>query len=359
MEPVYNFSAGPSTLPTPVLEKVQKELLSYEGLGMSVMEMSHRSSHFKEIIEQAESLLRELMDIPDNYKVLFMQGGASLQFSMIPMNLMNQNHAHYVNTGSWSEKAIKEAKKHGDITILASSKEQNFSEIPNINSENIEANSDYVHITTNNTIEGTRFTRIPDTGELPLVADMSSNILSEPIDVSKFGVIYAGAQKNMGPAGLTVAIVREDLIGEHGKELPSMLDFKTYAEAGSLYNTPPTFQIYVTKLVLEWLKNLGGVEEIERINNEKADLLYTCIDESALFHNPVREEDRSLMNIPFVTHSKELDDKFLTFAESRGLVSLKGHRSIGGMRASLYNAMPLEGVEKLVQVMKEFEELEA
>ncbi len=356
MEQIYNFSAGPSVLPKPVLEKVQQELQSYQGLGMSVMELSHRSSHFEEIIKQAEQLLRELMHIPDNYKVLFTQGGASLQFSMVPMNLMNQhNHAYYVNTGSWSEKAIKEAKKQGEVSILASSKDQNFTTIPSINKSDIDPNTDYIHITTNNTIKGTRFTEIPDTGDVPLVADMSSNIISEDFDVSKFDLIYAGAQKNMGPAGVTVVIVREDLIGTHQEDLPAMLDYETYANAGSLYNTPPTFQIYVTKLVLEWIKNLGGVEAIEKMNHEKAALLYNYIDQSPLFSNYVEVESRSLMNIPFTTNSEELDQEFLKLAESKGLLSLKGHRSTGGMRASLYNAMPLEGVQTLIDFMKEFE----
>ncbi|KGX83647.1 3-phosphoserine/phosphohydroxythreonine transaminase [Pontibacillus marinus] len=356
MEQIYNFSAGPSVLPKSVLEKLQQELLSYQGLGMSVMEMSHRSSHFEEIIKQAEQLLRELMDIPENYKVLFIQGGASLQFSMVPMNLMNKhNHAYYVNTGSWAEKAIKEAKKQGEVSILASSKDQNFTTIPSIIKSDIEPNTDYVHITTNNTIKGTRFTEIPDTGNVPLVADMSSNILSETFDISKFDLIYAGAQKNMGPAGVTVVIVREDLVGTHQEDLPAMLDYETYAKAGSIYNTPPTFQIYVTKLVLEWIKDLGGIEAIEKMNHDKASLLYHYIDQSPLFSNHVEEESRSLMNIPFTTDSEELDQEFLKLAESKGLISLKGHRSTGGMRASLYNAMPLEGVQTLIDFMKEFE----
>jgi len=356
MEQIYNFSAGPSVLPKPVLEKVQKELLSYQGLGISVMEMSHRSGHFEEIIQQAEHLLRKLMNIPDNYKVLFIQGGASLQFSMIPMNLMQQSqHAYYVNTGSWSEKAIKEAEKQGEVNILASSKDENFTEIPSINTSDIDPDAAYVHITTNNTIEGTRFTDIPDTGEVPLVADMSSNILSEAYDVSKFGLIYAGAQKNIGPAGLTVVIVREDLLGTHQKELPSMLNYETYANSRSLFNTPPTFPIYVTQLVLEWIQELGGVEAMEKINREKASLLYNFIDESLMFKNHVQEESRSLMNIPFTTESEELNKKFLEEAHSKGLVTLKGHRSTGGMRASIYNAMPIEGVQALVDFMKEFE----
>ncbi|WP_456275091.1 3-phosphoserine/phosphohydroxythreonine transaminase [Bacillus sp. AK128] len=356
MGQIYNFSAGPSVLPKPVLEKVQKELLSYQGLGMSVMEMSHRSSYFEEIILQAEALLRQLMNIPSNYKVLFIQGGASLQFSMVPMNLLNRsNRAYYVNTGSWSDKAFKEAQKHGEVTILASSKKQNYTEIPIIDTDAIDQSADYVHITTNNTIEGTRFLNIPETGDVPLVADMSSNILSEVYDVSKFGLIYAGAQKNIGPAGLTVVIVKEDLLGHFNKNNPTMLNYETYSTSGSLYNTPPTFPIYVTKLVLEWLRDLGGVEEMEKINREKASLLYQFIDESSMFENRVEESSRSLMNIPFTTSSDGLNKNFLQTASSKGLITLEGHRSTGGMRASIYNAMPIEGVKKLIDCMKEFE----
>ncbi|MBM7662109.1 phosphoserine aminotransferase [Bacillus mesophilus] len=356
MGQIYNFSAGPSVLPKPVLEKVQEELLSYQGLGMSVMEMSHRSQYFEEIIKQAENLLRQLMNIPQNYKVLFIQGGASLQFSMVPMNLLHQyHHAYYVDSGSWSEKAIKEAKKHGEITILASSKEENYTKIPPINLLDIKSNADYLHITTNNTIEGTRFSTLPETGNIPLVADMSSNILSEVYDVSKFGLIYAGAQKNIGPAGLTVVIVREDLLGAFQKENPTMLNYETYSSSGSLYNTPPTFPIYVTKLVLEWLQALGGVTEMEKINRAKANLLYAFIEESSLFVSRVEVSSRSLMNIPFTTSSDQLNSEFLQFAASKGLITLEGHRSTGGMRASIYNAMPIEGVEKLVDCMKEFE----
>lgn len=356
MKEIYNFSAGPSVLPKPVLEKVQKELLSFQGLGMSVMEMSHRSSYFEEIIKQAEDLMRQLMNIPENYKVLFIQGGASLQFSMVPMNLLNTfHHAYYINTGSWSEKAIQEAKKIGEVTIFASSKEEQFTRIPSIDLSKLKNNVDYFHITTNNTIEGTRYSTIPETGEIPLVADMSSNILSEVYDVTKFGLIYAGAQKNIGPAGLTVVIVREDLLGYYQKENPTMLNYETYSNSNSLYNTPPTFPIYVTKLVLEWVKELGGVEKMEEINREKASLLYNFIDESSLFESRVERNSRSLMNIPFTTPSDELNKKFLQVAATQGLVTLEGHRSTGGMRVSIYNAMPLEGVQKLVEYMKEFE----
>jgi phosphoserine aminotransferase len=356
MDRIYNFSAGPSVLPLPVLEKVQKDLLSYKGLGMSIMEMSHRSSYFEDIIQQAEGLLRQLMNIPSDYKVLFIQGGASMQFSMVPMNLLHHfQHAYYVNTGSWSEKAIKEAGKFGEVTILASSKEQNFTRIPSIETSTIGSPADYVHITTNNTIEGTRYSTIPDTGPIPLVADMSSNILSEEYDVSKFGLIYAGAQKNIGPAGLTVVIVREDLLGHFHKHYPTMLNYETYANSNSLYNTPPTFSIYVTLLVLEWLQELGGVKAMEQINLEKASILYNFLNESAMFDSMVEVSSRSLMNIPFTTSSNELNQQFLKEAETAGLHTLEGHRSTGGMRASIYNAMPLEGVKALVKCMKKFE----
>jgi phosphoserine aminotransferase len=356
MSRVYNFSAGPSMLPLPVLEKAQNELLNYKGSGMSVMELSHRSAEFTEIITEAEQLLRELMHIPENYKVLFLQGGASQQFAMVPMNLLTKSKkADYVNTGSWSKKAIKEAKRFGDIRTIASSEEDQFTYIPAFDAEAIDEDAEYVHITTNNTIEGTAFRDIPDTGNVPLVADMSSNILSEEIDVSKFGIIYAGAQKNIGPAGLTVVIIREDLIGQAPETVPTMLDYKTHSDKGSLYNTPPTFAVYMAKLVFEWLNDLGGVKEMGKINQRKADILYQYIDQSNLFTSPVQKESRSIMNIPFVTGSKELDAKFVKEAQTEGLETLKGHRSVGGMRASIYNAMPQEGVEKLVAFMEQFE----
>jgi len=356
MSRVYNFSAGPSMLPLPVLEKAQQDLLNYKGSGMSVMELSHRSAEFTEVITEAEQLLRELMQVPENYKVLFLQGGASQQFAMVPMNIFTKSKkADYVNTGSWSKKAIKEAKKFGDIRTIASSEEDHFTSIPKFDVSMIDKEADYVHITTNNTIEGTAFREIPDTGNIPLVADMSSNILSEEIDVSKFGIIYAGAQKNIGPAGLTVVIIREDLVGHAPESVPTMLDYKTHSEKDSLYNTPPTFAIYMAKLVFEWLKNLGGVKEMGKINQQKADMLYQYIDESKLFTSPVQKESRSIMNIPFVTGSKELDAAFIKQAQSEGLETLKGHRSVGGMRASVYNAMPKEGVEKLVAFMEQFE----
>jgi phosphoserine aminotransferase len=356
MKRVYNFSAGPSMLPLPVLEKAQKELVNYADSGMSVMELSHRSGLFTEIITEAEQLLRELMNIPENYKVLFLQGGASQQFAMVPMNLLvKSGKADYVNTGSWSKKAIKEAKKYGEIRVIASSEDANFSYIPAVDSSMIDPEADYVHITTNNTIEGTAFSEIPDTGGVPLVADMSSNILSEEIDVSKFGLIYAGAQKNIGPAGLTVVIIREDLIGQAPESCPTMLDYKTHSDSDSLYNTPPTYGIYMAKLVFEWLKELGGLKEMERINRQKAQMLYDFLEESTMFGSPVRKDSRSIMNIPFVSPSAELDAAFVKEAKATGLETLKGHRSVGGMRASIYNPMPIEGVKELVAFMKEFE----
>lgn len=353
MERVYNFSAGPAIMPVSVLKTIQEDLLSYQGRGMSVMELSHRSSLFQSIMNDAESLLRELMTIPPNYKVLFLQGGASLQFTMLPMNL-GKTKVAYVNTGSWSEKAIEEALKVDGLTVevIASSKENNFTENPEI--PLVTKEYDYVHITTNNTIEGTAFINIPTCGEAPLVADMSSNILSSSYDVSDFGLIYAGAQKNIGPAGVTVVIVREDLIGLK-ENLPAMLDYKIQADNGSMYNTPPTFAIYAAKLMFEWLKELGGVAEIEKINRKKAAILYEAIASSKLFRSPVSKNSRSLTNIPFVTGNAELDKMFIKQAESQGMINLKGHRSVGGMRASLYNAFPIEGVNELVALMKEFE----
>ncbi|WP_088071017.1 3-phosphoserine/phosphohydroxythreonine transaminase [Gottfriedia luciferensis] len=354
MERVFNFSAGPSVLPIPVLEKVQKELVSYGKSGMSVMEMSHRSVEFEEIIKNCENLFRELLEIPSNYKVLFLQGGASTQFSMVPLNLLNKNKkAAFINTGTWSKKAISEAKKYGEIDIIASSEDKNYSYIPNLEDLNILEQYDYLHITTNNTIEGTKYTTYPKTNS-PLVADFSSNILSEPIDVSKFGLIYAGAQKNIGPAGLTIVIIRDDLIGNADLLCPTMLNYKTHVESSSLYNTPPTFSIYVAKLVLEWIKE-QGINSIYQKNLLKAQLLYDFIDQSDLFSSPVEIESRSLMNIPFTSPSDAINKQFLAEANSVGLVNLEGHRSVGGMRASIYNAMPIEGVEQLVQFMSRFE----
>ncbi|MCG8502676.1 MAG: 3-phosphoserine/phosphohydroxythreonine transaminase [Firmicutes bacterium] len=357
MERVYNFSAGPSMLPVPVLERAQKELLSYGSSGMSVMEMSHRSGHYQEIIDEAEQTLREIMGIPDHYKVLFLQGGASSQFAMIPLNLFrNSKKADYVNTGAWSKKAIKEAARYGKVNVVASSEESTFNYIPVLDPAKFDREADYFYITTNNTIYGTRFTDLPDTGDVPLMADMSSNILSEVYDVSKFGVIFAGAQKNMGPAGVTMAVIREDLVGHAMEMTPTMFNYKTHVEAGSMFNTPPTYGIYMCKLVFDWLKEMGGVPAMQKINEEKAQALYDFLDASDLFSGTVaQKKDRSLMNIPFVTGDKALDAQFIKEAAVKGMVNLKGHRSVGGMRASIYNAMPLEGVQKLVDLMKQFE----
>lgn len=358
MSRVYNFSAGPSVLPEAVLEKAAAEMLDYEGSGQSVMEMSHRSKVFDSIIKGAEKLLREVMQIPDNYKVLFLQGGASSQFAMIPLNLMTKNKkADYVLTGQWATKAYKEAARYGDAVAVASSKDKTFSYIPKLDKSMFRPDADYVHICMNNTIYGTVYHEIPDTGDITLVADISSCILSKPIDVSKFGVLYAGAQKNMAPAGLTVVIIREDLIGNAQEITPTMFNYKTHADADSMFNTPPCYTIYIAKLVLEWIKNeIGGLEKMQEINEKKAGLLYDFLDSSKMFKGTVVPEDRSLMNVPFVTGNEELDAKFVKAAAEQGFVNLKGHRTVGGMRASIYNAMPVEGVEKLVAFMKDFEE---
>ncbi|OJU26234.1 MAG: phosphoserine transaminase [Sphingobacteriales bacterium 41-5] len=356
MERVINFSAGPSALPEAVLRKAQSEMLSYGSSGMSVMEMSHRSKDYMAIIEAAEANLRELMNIPANYKVLFLQGGASMQFAMVPLNLMNKNKkADYVNTGVWSKKAIKEAGRCGKVNVVASSEDKTFSYIPDLDPSTFDKEADHFHITTNNTIYGTRYTSIPDTGNVPLVADMSSDILSKPYDVSKFGLIFAGAQKNLGPAGVCIVIIREDLAGNQMEFTPTMLNYQVQIENGSMFNTPPTYGIYLCKLVLDWLKDQGGVEAIEKVNNEKASILYDFLDNSNLFKRTVAPKDRSIMNVPFVTGSVEKDDAFIKAATAKGLVQLKGHRSVGGMRASIYNAMTLEGVQKLVDFMKQFE----
>lgn len=356
MERLYNFSAGPSMLPLPVLEKAQKELINTNDTGMSVMEMSHRSKMYLDIINEAERLLRELMEIPDNYKVLFLQGGASTQFAMVPLNLFrNSRKADYVNTGMWAKKALSEAKRYGTVNIVASSEDATFNYIPELNEALFSKDADYFHITTNNTIYGTKYTTLPNTGNIPLVADMSSNILSQVYDINKFGIIYAGAQKNIGPAGLTVVIIREDLIGNALDITPTMLNYKTHSENGSMYNTPPTFGIYIALLVFQWLKDLGGVPAIEKINIEKANLLYDFLDNSSLFKGTVVAKDRSLMNIPFVLPSENLDKKFIQEAKAAGFVNLAGHRSVGGMRASIYNPMPIEGVKALVDFIKEFE----
>lgn len=344
-------------LPLEVMEEAAKELTNYKGCGMSVMELSHRGEEFEGIIAAAEAALREIMAIPANYKVLFLQGGASLQFSMVPLNLFRHSKkADYIITGMWAKKAASEAKKFGHVHILASSEDSMFSFIPNVDPSEFTKDADYFHITTNNTIYGSRFPYIPDTGNVPLVADMSSNILSEVIDVSKFGIIYAGAQKNIGPAGLTVVIIRDDLIGHAAIDIPAMLDYKTHADNGSMYNTPPTFAIYIAKLVFEHIQKLGGVSAVQKTNEHKANLLYDAIDCSLMFSCPIEEQDRSIMNVVFVTGKADLDKNFIAEAAACGLVNLGGHRSVGGMRASIYNAMPVEGVEALVSFMKAFEE---
>ncbi|PXW92201.1 phosphoserine aminotransferase [Streptohalobacillus salinus] len=360
MNPVYNFSAGPSTLPKSVLKKAEAELSNYKGSGMSVMELSHRGKLFMDIIQDAEKTLRELMNIPDDYSVMFLQGGASTQFAMVPMNLMvNNKKADYVVTGSWAQKAYEEAKKFGTPRVIANSHGADLSHIPKVTRDMIDPEADYVHITTNNTIEGTAFYDLPDTGDIPIVADMSSNILSEQIDVTNYGLIYAGAQKNIGPAGMTVVIIRKDLIGQADSSVPSMLDYAVHQKAKGIYNTPPTFSIYMAKLVFDWLKeDIGGLENMAKINEDKANLLYETIDHSILFEASIKDRDRSWMNVPFLskTGDEELEKKFLKEAEARGLVTLKGHRSVGGMRASIYNAMPVEGVQALVDFIKEFDQ---
>jgi len=356
MARVYNFSAGPAMLPEAVLQKAASELVDYQGTGMSVMEMSHRSKAYDAIQKDAEALLRELMGIPDNYYVLFLQGGASMQFSAVPLNMLNgSGKMDIVHTGAWSKKAISEAKRYGTVKVVASSEDKTFSYIPQLDKSTFTADADYFYIVTNNTIYGTRYTTLPDVGNVPLVADMSSNILSEVYDVSKFGVIFAGAQKNIGPAGLTIVIVRKDLVGHARDITPIMLDWKTQADEGSLYNTPPCYSIYIAKLVFEYLKVNGGVPAMQTKNEEKAAILYNYLDQSDMFKATVAPKDRSIMNIPFVTGNEELDAKFVKQAAEIGLVTLKGHRSVGGMRASIYNAMPRAGVEKLVEFMKKFE----
>ncbi len=357
MDRVYNFAAGPATLPLEVLEKAQAELLNYAGTGMSVMEMSHRTPEYEAIIKSAEDSLRKLMNIPANYKVLFLQGGATTQFAAVPLNLLSEHKcADYVVSGLFSKKAAAEAKKYGDIAIAASSAGATpiFSTVPETARNSFRPDADYVHICFNNTVYGTKFHYIPDTGNIPLVADMSSFILSEPIDVTKFGLIYAGAQKNVAPAGLTIVIVRSDLVGNAREDTPSMLDYKVMAENGSMYNTPPTFAIYMAKLVFDWILSIGGLEEMKRRNERKASLLYDYLDDQQYYTATVDKKCRSMMNVVFVTGDSELDNKFVLEAEAAGLKNLKGHRSVGGMRASIYNAMPYEGVEALVEFMKAF-----
>ena len=358
MSRVFNFSAGPSMMPEAVLKKAAEQMLDYEGSGQSVMEMSHRSKTYQSIIDGAEALLREVMNIPDNYKVLFLQGGGSSQFSMIPLNLMTKSgKADYIITGQWAKKAFQEGSRYGKARAVASSADKTFSYIPKTDKSMFDPEADYVYICMNNTIYGTVYHTLPDTGSVPLVADISSCILSEPIDVSKFGLLFAGAQKNMGPAGVTVVIIREDLIGEPMDITPTMFKYQIHAENKSLYNTPPCYGIYMIKLMLEWLKNdIGGLENMKKLNEKKANLIYDFLDSSSLFKGTVVKEDRSLMNIPFVTGNEELDALFVKKAGENGFVNIKGHRTVGGMRASVYNGMPLEGVEKLVAFMKKFEE---
>ena len=361
MSRVYNFSAGPSMLPESVLKKAAAEMLDYRGSGQSVMEMSHRSKTFQSIIDGCESLLREVMQIPDDYEVLFLQGGASTQFAMIPLNLaIKSGKADYVLTGQWAKKAAAEARLllgEENVHIVASSADKTFSYIPKLDPAAFDKEADYFYICMNNTIYGTKFPEIPETGDVPLVADISSMALSQPLPVEKFGILYAGAQKNMGPAGLTVAIIRKDLIREEVRPLtPTMLRFKTHADNGSMYNTPPCYSIYMCGLVLDWIKNeIGGLDQMYALNKEKAGLFYDYLDQSKMFKGTVEKDSRSLMNIPFVTGDKDLDALFVKEAEAAGFINLKGHRTVGGMRASIYNAMPIEGVKKLIAFMNDFE----
>jgi len=357
MHRVYNFSAGPAVLPEEVLREAADEMLDYQGTGMSVMEMSHRSAAFDEIIKTAEQDLRDLMGIPDNYKVLFLQGGASQQFAAVPMNLMKNGVADYIVTGQWAKKAYQEAQKYGKAVKVASSEDKTFSYIPDCSDLPIDDDADYVYICENNTIYGTKYKKLPNTKGKTLVADVSSCFLSEPVDVTKYGVIYGGVQKNVGPAGVVIAIIREDLIPEKPavENTPTMLAWKTQADADSLYNTPPCYGIYICGKVFKWLKKMGGLEEMQKRNIAKAKVLYDFLDESKLFKGTVRKEDRSLMNVTFIACDKDIDAKFIKEATAAGFVNLKGHRTVGGMRASIYNAMPIEGVEKLVAFMKQFE----
>lgn len=360
MARVYNFSAGPAVLPEEVLKEAAEEMMDYKGTGMSVMEMSHRSKAYDEIIKTAEADLRELMNIPDNYKVLFLQGGASQQFAMIPMNLMKNGVADYIVTGQWAKKAYQEACKYGKANKIASSEVETFSYIPDCSDLPISEDADYVYICENNTIYGTKYKTLPNTKGKTLVADVSSCFLSEPVDVEKYGVIYGGVQKNIGPAGVVIVIIREDLIPENVDEkVPTMLQYKTHSDAQSLYNTPPAYGIYICGKVFKWIKKMGGLAVMKEKNEEKAKILYDFLDSSEMFKGTVRREDRSLMNVPFVTGNEELDAKFVKEAKEAGFENLKGHRTVGGMRASIYNAMPKEGVEKLVEFMKKFEEAEA
>ena len=358
MARVYNFSAGPSMLPESVLKTAAAEMLDYKGTGESVMEMSHRSKEYGAIINEAESLLREIMNIPDNYKVLFLQGGASTQFAAIPLNFMNgSGKADYVVTGQWAKKAAQEAARYGEVNIVASSADKTFSYIPKLDKSTFTKDADYFYICMNNTIYGTVYHELPETGDVPLIADISSCFLSEPLDVTKFGMLYGGAQKNVAPAGVTICIIREDLLGKARDITPTMLNYQIHADNGSMYNTPPCYTIYIMKLVLEWIKNeVGGLEKMKELNEKKAKILYDFLDSSEMFKGTVVPEDRSLMTVPFVTGDSDLDAKFVAAAKEAGFINIKGHRTVGGMRASIYNAMPIEGVEKLVAFMKKFEE---
>ncbi|WP_405345592.1 3-phosphoserine/phosphohydroxythreonine transaminase [Ruminococcus sp.] len=358
MARVYNFSAGPSMLPESVLKTAAAEMLDYKGTGESVMEMSHRSKEYGAIINEAEALLREIMNIPDNYKVLFLQGGASTQFAAIPLNFMNgSGKADYVITGQWAKKAAQEASRYGEVNIVASSADKTFSYIPKLDKSTFTKDADYFYICMNNTIYGTVYHELPETGDVPLIADISSCFLSEPLDVTKFGMLYGGAQKNVAPAGVTICIIREDLLGKARDITPTMLNYQIHADNGSMYNTPPCYTIYIMKLVLEWIKNeVGGLEKMKELNEKKAKILYDFLDSSEMFKGTVVPEDRSLMNVPFVTGDTDLDAKFVAAAKEAGFINIKGHRTVGGMRASIYNAMPIEGVEKLVAFMKKFEE---
>ena len=360
MERIFNFSAGPAALPQEVLEQAREELVNWRGCGMSVMEMSHRGKEYMGIQAEAEADLRELMGIPANYKVLFLQGGASSQFAMVPMNLYRgKASADYLNTGEWSKKAIKEAKNYGAVNVVASSEDKNFTYAPTQDAWKLDPNAAFVHYTPNETIGGVEIFWTPETGNVPLVADMSSNILSRPIDVTKFGLIYAGAQKNIGPAGLTIVIVREDLLGETVKGTPTMFDYKVAADNDSMYNTPPTYAIYIAGLVFKMLKAKGGIAAMEKTNRAKAKLLYDALDASSFYSSPVAVENRSLMNIPFTLKDAALDDEFIKGAKARGMVQIKGHRSVGGMRASIYNAMPYEGAAALADFMEKFRQQNA
>ena len=355
MSRIFNFSAGPAMIPTAVIQQAEQEFLDWNGSGMNVMEMSHRGKEFTSIANKADADLREVMAIPENYKVLFLQGGASGQFSSIPMNLLRgRKTADYFNTGQWSKKAIQEAKRYCDVNVVASSEENNFSTVPSKSAWKLNPDAAYVHYTANETIGGVEFDDIPDTGDVPLVVDLSSTILSRPIDVSRFGLIYAGAQKNIGPAGLTLVIVRDDLIGNAIPSTPITLDYKIQADNDSMYNTPPTYALYIAGLVFQWLKKLGGLKAMGEINQRKAEKLYSAIDNSGFYQNPVEKQYRSWMNIPFTLNNADLDAAFLAGAKTAGLLTLKGHRSVGGMRASIYNAMPEEGVDALISYMQKF-----